>query len=75
MHEIKSRQDKTRELLNNFEEGNIVTSSQLAMSLYPKELDRFKGEFPLLSFKIIRTFNTDTGKKHEVEVERKHNKK
>ena len=64
----KSRQDKTRELLNNFAEGERLSVNKLVMSLYPKELDRFKGEFPSMSFKVIRSFTTDSGKKYEVTV-------
>lgn len=64
----RSRQDRTRDLLFTFVEGNVLTTNELVMSLYPKEFDRFKKEFPTLSFKHIRTCQTEFGKKFEVKV-------
>lgn len=67
----RSRQDRTRELLDNFIKGHLLMVSKLVMSLYPKEVDRFKREFPSLSFKVVKAYKTYTGKQYEVHITRK----
>lgn len=70
MHDIyeNSRQDRTREILTDFENGTGATVDALSLSLYPKELDKFKKEFPSLSFEKLRTYDTGSGKKIDVKV-------
>lgn len=66
----KSRQERTRDFLNQFEKGNLPTSS-LTMKLYPSELDRFKEEFPNLDFNVTKTIKSASKKMFEVRITEK----
>lgn len=66
----KSRQEKTRDFLNQFTSGEFPTP-KLTMKLFPSELDRFKKEFLHLDFKVTRTLKYYSSKQFEVQITKK----
>lgn len=68
---IRTRKEKTDDLLDQFSSGAILTTSLLTMDLYPSEVRRVKRIYPNLSFEVTTTYLYYNNKKCVVRVTRK----
>lgn len=68
---MQTRQDRKRESITNFVNGNSLSSNTLFLDLFPSELDRFKKEFPDLIFTVKNTHLHYSSKEHKVQISKK----
>lgn len=66
---FKSREEKLTERLTQLKEGKLATAG-LTRKLSPSELEKFKKDFPDLTFLTVYTFKSPYGKKYEVQITR-----
>ncbi|MCI8352198.1 MAG: hypothetical protein HFJ58_00990 [Clostridia bacterium] len=68
---MQTRQDRKREAITNFVDGNSLSSNNIFLDLFPNELDRFKKEFPDLIFTVKNTHLRYSCKEYKVQISKK----
>lgn len=71
--EEQFRQDRKRHFIENFEKGNLQNNNCTFLDLYPSELDRFKKEFPKLTFEVKGSHMYFQCKQYKVCIKKQNN--